>query len=193
MNVVLIGFRCAGKTSVGKALAKRLSREFLDCDDYIEKKTNLTIREIFDIAGESYFRMLEGDAISDVSKLDGRVIATGGGAVLKYKNIQGLKRNGITIFLEADVDCVFERIQSDPMTPTRRPSLTGKDMFTEIQEQISHRRPYYLSAADYVVRTDTRPIDEVVREIVEALEKHGILETPQDDKDDKDDMDEMIA
>ena len=183
MNVVLIGFRCAGKTSVGKALATRLSREFLDCDDYIEKKTNLTIREIFDIAGESYFRMLEGDAISDVSKLDGRVIATGGGAVLKYKNIQCLKRNGITVFLDANVDSVYERIQSDPMTPTRRPSLTGKDMFTEIQEQIGRRRPYYLSAADYVVRTDTRPIDEVVREIVEALEKHGILETPQDDMD----------
>ena len=100
MNIVLIGFRCAGKTSVGKELADRLGRPFIDCDEYIEKKTNLTIREIFDIAGESYFRMLEGDAIADLCKMDHRVIATGGGAVLKYKNIRNLKQNGFVIYLD---------------------------------------------------------------------------------------------
>src|SRR5262245_62566594 len=97
MNVVLIGFRCAGKSTVGRGLAQRLGREFVDCDEYIEGKTHLSIREIFDLAGESYFRTLEGQAIQDLARADGRVIATGGGAVLRRQNTKYLKRNGILV------------------------------------------------------------------------------------------------
>ena len=97
MNIVLIGFRCSGKSTVGKSLAKRLRRPFTDSDEYIEAKTHLPIREIFDLAGESYFRTLEGQAIVDLSRLDGQIIATGGGAALKRQNMKSLRRNGLVI------------------------------------------------------------------------------------------------
>lgn len=186
MNVVLVGFRCAGKSSVGRSLAERLKRGFVDCDEYIERRTHLTIREIFDIAGESYFRMLESDAIADLSKGDGVVLATGGGAVLRYKNIRNLKRNSVVVFLDVGPESAYERFRSDPTTQNRRPSLTGKDVFTEIREQVEFRRPYYLSAADLVVKTDGRSVDEVVKEILAHLQTLGLEEHPEEHKDDED-------
>ena len=123
MNVVLIGYRCSGKTCVGKELAQRLGRVFIDCDEYIEQKTNLTIREIFDIAGEAYFRMLESDAIAELAKLEGRVVATGGGAVLKYKNIRNLKRNGVVVYLDASVGIVAATGLPGARLMNRRPYL----------------------------------------------------------------------
>jgi len=180
VNVVLVGFRCAGKSSVGRALAEKLKRDFVDCDEYIERKTDLTIREIFDIAGESYFRLVESDAVADLSKGDGLVLATGGGAVMRYKNIRNLKRNSVVVFLDVGPESAFERCQSDPKTQTRRPSLTGKDLFTEIREQVEFRRPYYLSAADLVVHTDGRPVEEVVKEILAHLKPLGVEEAHED-------------
>ena len=174
MNVVLIGFRCAGKSTVGRALADRLRREFVDCDEYIEQKTHLSIREIFDLAGESYFRTLEGQAIQDLARADGRVIATGGGAVLRRQNMKYLKRNGILVLLEVTPDVAFERIRRDSKSAARRPALTGEDPMTEINQQLQFRRPYYQGAADVAVRTDERPVAEVVEEIILHLAKHGI-------------------
>jgi len=98
MNVVLVGFRGSGKSTIGKLLSERTGREFIDCDDFIEKRTNLTIREIFERHGESHFRTLESEAIAELAKLDGKIVATGGGAVLKYQNMQVFKRAGGLVF-----------------------------------------------------------------------------------------------
>lgn len=194
MNIVLIGFRCAGKTSVGQTLASRLHRPFIDCDEYIEKKTGLSIREIFEIAGEQYFRLLEGDALSEMAKLDGRVIATGGGAALRYKTMKNLKRNGIIIHLEANLDSVLARLQADVKSRTRRPSLTEKDPREEIREQLDLRRPYYQSAAEFVVHTDEKPVDVIVGEITEYLKTKGLSSTPEGDQGrGGDDGDEAVA
>ena len=179
MNVVLVGFRGSGKTTVGRALAERLGREFIDCDDYIEKQTHLTIREIFEIGGESHFRTLESEAVAELSKLDGKVIATGGGAVLKYQNMQVFKRNASKIFfLEVGPETAFARIEGDPATRSRRPALTEKDPATEIREQIAFRQPYYVKASDVTVLVDGRKVEEVVAEILKHLE-----EPPHDQKD----------
>lgn len=180
MNIVLVGFRCAGKSTVGRTLAHRLRFDFADCDEYIERKTHLTIREIFDIAGESHFRSLESDALAELSAGDNRVIATGGGAVLRYKNIRHLKRNSMVFFLDVGPESVFERITNDPKTPTRRPRLTDKDPFTEIQEQVAFRKPYYLSAADVVIQTDGKSLDDVVKEILTHLKDRGLEDHPGD-------------
>jgi shikimate kinase len=181
MNVVLIGFRCAGKSTVGRALAEKLGREFLDCDEYIEQKTHLTIREIFDLAGESYFRSLESQAVEQLSKLDGKVIATGGGAALKRQNMKHLKRGGIVFFLEVGADEAWDRIRQDPKTKSRRPPLTEEqDPKTEIRQQVEFRKPYYQSAADVVVKTDGRSVDEIVGEIVKHLALRGFKEPPED-------------
>ncbi len=176
MNVVLIGFRGAGKTSVGKALAVRLGRSFIDCDDYIEEKTQLSIREIFDLGGESRFRVLESEAICELSKLDGKVISTGGGAPLKYKNMHALKRNGIVVFLEVGPEASYQRIQADQQSASRRPALTDLDLATEVRKQIEFRKPYYERAADHRILTDGRKLEAVVDEILGRLKEHGIEE-----------------
>lgn len=174
MNVVLVGFRGSGKTSVGRVLAERLKREFVDCDEFIEKRTQLTIREIFERHGESHFRTLESEAITELAKLDGKVIATGGGAVLKYQNMQVFKRAGSRIyFLEIGAETASSRIQGDPITRSRRPALTDKDPETEIREQIQLRAPYYLKAADVVVRAEARTVLQVAEEILRDLEGPG--------------------
>ena len=185
MNIILIGFRCAGKTTVGQRLAEQIKAEFVDCDEYIEKKTHLTIREIFDLCGESYFRMLEGDAIKEVCRADGRVIATGGGAALRYKNIHNLKNNGLVFFLDVGPEEAAKRITADPKSLSRRPPLTTKDLRSEVREQVGLRRDYYLKAADFTVRTDQRSAEEVVIEIVARLKTKGITEEggPPDDRD----------
>lgn len=180
MNVVLIGFRGSGKTTVGKSLAERLQREFIDCDSWIEKLTGLTIREIFEQHGESHFRTLESQAIGELSAMDGKVIATGGGAALKYQNMQVFKRNGGKIFfLEVGAETAFVRIQGDETTRARRPALTDKDPFTEVKEQIELRRPYYLKGADVTVATDGRAIEEVVKEILKHVQESGPDDRPE--------------
>ena len=170
MNVVLVGFRGAGKSTVGQLLAERMGREFIDCDTFIENRTHLTIREIFERHGESHFRTLESEAIAELGKLDGKVIATGGGAVLKYQNMQVFKRAGATVFfLQVSPETAYDRIQGDPASRARRPALTDKDPATEIREQITLRMPYYLRAADLVVPVDARTVEDVVKEILAHL------------------------
>jgi len=180
MNVVLIGFRGSGKSTIGKAIAERLTREFIDCDSWIEKHTGLTIKEIFEKHGESHFRTLESQAIGELSAMDGKVIATGGGAALKYQNMQVFKRNGGKIFfLEVGPETAYQRIQGDETTRSRRPALTDKDPFTEVKEQIELRRPYYLKGADVTVPTDGRSIDDIVTEILKHVQEAGPDDRPE--------------
>jgi len=180
MNVVLIGFRGSGKSTVGKALAERLGREFIDCDEWIERRTGLTIKEIFEKHGESHFRTLESQAIGELSSMDGKVIATGGGAALKYQNMQVFKRNGGRIFfLEVGAETAYGRIQGDEMTRARRPALTDKDPYTEVKEQIELRRPYYLKGADVTIATDGRSIDDVVKDVLQHVDDAGPDDRPE--------------
>jgi shikimate kinase len=174
MNVILIGFRGAGKSTVGRMVADRLGREFIDCDDWIECQTGITIRDIFELHGESHFRTLESQAIGVLARLDGKVIATGGGAALKYQNMQIFKRNGGRIFfLEVGPETAHGRIGEDATSRSRRPALTEKDPFTEIREQIEFRRPYYLKGADVTLPTDGQTLEEIVKEILVHLKDEG--------------------
>ena len=169
MNVVLIGYRCSGKTTAGKALAKKLKRAFIDTDDYLEKKFNTTISQIFKTRGEPYFRSLESNVIKEVSKTDNNVIATGGGAVLRHKNMHNLKRNGVIVFLDVSTQNAYKRLLKDKKGATKRPKLTSKNLLSEVKEQISFRYPYYKKFSDHVVRTDNKPISNVARNILKIL------------------------
>ena len=176
MNIILIGFRGVGKTSIGKLLARQLAMEFIDADDSIEQRYGFTITDIFQKGTESLFRLLESQVINELSKLDGRVIAAGGGAVLKYKNIRNLKRRGFMILLEADVDTLYRRITKDDKTSTRRPRLTGKDLYSEIKELSELRAHYYHSAADCIVDTSNKSAQNIIDEIIHILKQQGYLD-----------------
>jgi shikimate kinase len=169
MNVVLVGLRGSGKSTVGRCLAKELDREFVDCDELIEQRTLLPIAEIFQICGESYFRLLESEVIEELSRTNGKVIATGGGAILRRRNILALKRNGLVFFLDVDPEIAFDRLTFDPSTASRRPALTVHAPLDELREQARQRRAYYLKAADRVVPVDNRGPDEIAREILEHV------------------------
>jgi shikimate kinase len=178
MNIVLIGFRCSGKTTLGRRLAERLRMPFLDADEEIERRHRMRIKDIFEKKGETVFRLWESDVLADYAKLDGHVIATGGGAVLRYKNIRNLKRNSVVVLLEVAPDSAYERIQRDAKSRTQRPPLTNKDPAMEITEQHRLREPIYKSVADIVVDTTEKSVERCLDQVLLKLREFNFTIPP---------------
>ncbi len=171
MNIVLIGFRGTGKSTVGRLLAKRLERDFIDSDNQIESTTGKTIKSIFGNDGEDGFRKIEADVIAELSKGDNKVISAGGGAVLREKNVRNLKGNGFLVLLEATPEIIHSRIAHDEKTTRQRPSLTDKKPLDEIKHLIAEREPAYKSAADFTVNTSYVSCEDIVNEIITIVNK----------------------
>ena len=166
MNIVLIGYRGTGKSTVGKVLAARLGRELVSTDAEIVKRAKQSIPEIVARHGWEYFRDVESDVCRDLAERDQLVIDTGGGAILRPQNVGVLKRNGKLIWLTATVETITARIGGD----TQRPSLTGTRSFVdEIREVLRDRAPKYQAAADHVVQTDGRSIQQLVEAILALM------------------------
>lgn len=163
MNIVLIGYRGAGKSAVGRRLAARLGRTLVSTDAEIVKRAHRSIPEIVAQNGWDYFRDLESDICRELANRDLLVIDTGGGAILRAHNVEVLKKNGTVFWLEASVGTITKRIGGD----THRPSLTGTKSFVdEIQDVLRERTPKYQAAADHVIRTDDQPIDQLVETLL---------------------------
>lgn len=166
MNIVLIGYRGTGKSTVGKLLARRLEHELVSTDAEIVKRAKQSIPEIVAQHGWEYFRDVESDVCRDLAERDQLVIDTGGGAILRPQNVEVLKRNGKLIWLTATVETITGRIGGD----TQRPSLTGTKSFVdEIREVLRDRAPKYQVAADHVVQTDGRSIQQLVEAILALM------------------------
>ena len=165
MNIVLIGYRGSGKTTVGSRLAARLQMRFVDTDDLIESKEG-HISDIVKSKGWDYFRRLEKSVIEEISKGSNLIIAPGGGAVLDTDNVNALKRNGFVIWLKADQRTLLKRIQKDQGSSTRRPTLTGKGTLEEIEETISERGPFYEKASEIQIDTSALDVEAVVEDIL---------------------------
>ena len=170
MNIVLIGYRCTGKTVVGKGLAQRLNLDFIDIDEYIETKASSSINDIVSGPGWDEFRKLEKEAIKRLSSMNRKVIAAGGGAVLDSENVRNLKKNGVVILLEAKPETILDRMRSDKKTEGQRPGLTGKDPYGEIEEVLKARRPFYNRAMDFSIDTTSKDVESIVNEIINKLE-----------------------
>jgi len=169
MNIILIGYRGSGKSTVGSRLAARLQMRFVDTDNLIESKEG-HISDIVKSKGWDYFRKLEKSVIEEISKGSNLIIAPGGGAVLDTDNINALKRNGFIIWLKADQQTLFKRIQKDQGSSTRRPTLTGKGILEEIEETISERGPFYEKASEIQIDTSAQDVEAVVEDILTVLE-----------------------
>jgi shikimate kinase len=169
MNIFLIGFRCSGKTSVGRSLAMRLGRPFLDADSELVKEQELNISEIVNKQGWNVFREIESDIIKRFCELDDHVVATGGGAVLNELNVKLMKRSGKLVWLKAKPETIKERILQDKKTKDFRPPLTSKGSVDEVQETLQNRNPFYEKAMDFDVDTDNIGIDEVCNIIIKKL------------------------
>ena len=163
MNIVLIGYRGTGKSSVGRLLAARLGRALVSTDAEIIKRAHRTIPEIVAQEGWEHFRDLESDICRELASSDQLVIDTGGGAILRAQNVEALKKNGTLFWLEASVGTITKRISRD----TQRPSLTGTKSFVdEVQDVLQERTPKYQAAADHVITTDGRSINQLVETIL---------------------------
>ena len=169
MNIVLIGFRGTGKSTVGKLLANRLKRDFIDTDKYIESATGKTIKDIFKEEGEESFRKTEVETIAKLSKMKNKIISAGGGAVLKDENVRNLKSNGFLILLEATPKIIHDRLTQDTKTKQQRPALTNKNSFDEIKHLIDKRQPLYENAANYTINTSYVSCENVVEEIITVI------------------------
>ncbi|MDE3036181.1 MAG: shikimate kinase [Nitrospirota bacterium] len=166
MNIVLIGYRGTGKSSVGKVLAERLGRRLISTDAEVVRRAGLSIPEIVTQSGWDHFRDLESEVCQDLAGQDGLIIDTGGGAVLRPQNVARLKTNGTLFWLTADVATIAARIGGD----SQRPSLTGsKSFLEEIDDVLRERTPIYAAAADHVVATDGRSLADVVATILARL------------------------
>ncbi len=165
MNLVLIGYRGSGKTTVGKRLAARMGKEFVDTDDLLEKQHGALISDIVKFHGWDYFRAMEREIIEGISNQDHLVIAPGGGALLDPENILALKRNGFIIWLKADGHTIRKRMEKDCRTGDRRPSLTGKGIFDELEEVMAFRYPIYEKVSEAQIDTSALSPEEVVETI----------------------------
>jgi len=166
MNVVLIGYRGTGKSTVGKIVAARLGRPMVSTDAEIVKRAGQSIPEIVAQHGWDYFRELESQVCRDLAHGDGQVIDTGGGAILRSDTVDKLKQTGTLFWLTASVDTITKRIGRD----TQRPSLTGTKSFVdEVQDVLRERTPKYEAAADHVIETDGRSIAQIADEILARL------------------------
>ena len=169
MNIVLIGYRGSGKSTVGSQLAARLKMRFVDIDDLIEKRQAVSISDIVTSHGWGHFRKLERDTIEEISKEDHLIIAPGGGAVLDTDNVKALGRNGTLIWLKADRRTLLKRLNLDSGTNTRRPTLTGKGTSEELKEVISLREPIYERVSEIQIDTSTLDVETVVEKVLTVV------------------------
>lgn len=166
MNIVLIGYRGTGKSTVGRLLASRLGRQLVSTDAEIVKRAERSVPEIIAQEGWEYFRDLESDICRELADRDQLVIDTGGGAILRTQNIDTLKKHGTVFWLTASVETIVKRIGSDD----QRPSLTGTKSFVdEIQDVLQERVPKYQAAADHVIATDHRSINQLVETVLALM------------------------
>ncbi len=169
MNIVLTGYRCCGKSSVGEYIAEKTGRKFIDTDDLIEKRAGEKIEKIILNHGWDFFRDLEKDVVREISSLDGLVIATGGGVVTNEENILNLKRNGYIVWLKCDVDVIRSRMNKDEANGDTRPSLTGSRAADEIQTVLNIREPLYAKASNMSVDASLLSIEEAADIIIRGV------------------------
>lgn len=165
MNIVLIGYRATGKTTVGKMLASRMDKRFVDTDDLIQENAGQNITDIVADIGWEGFRELEKQTVAEASRTNDLVIATGGGVVLDEANVRNLSATGKIFWLKADIETIMARLKSDG----DRPPLSGKDAAGEAEQILTQRLPAYEKAAHWAVETETRTPHEIVKMIIDLL------------------------
>ncbi|WP_159874765.1 MULTISPECIES: shikimate kinase AroK [Aquitalea] len=164
-NFFLVGLMGAGKTTVGRALARKTGKTFYDSDHEIEARTGVRVATIFEIEGELRFRDRESSVIADLARMNNIVLATGGGAVLRPENRAELSRHGVVIYLRASIDDLLARTMHDK----NRPLLQTADPRAKLQSLLEQRDPLYREVADIVVDTSQQNVNLLVSRLLDQL------------------------
>jgi 3-dehydroquinate synthase len=177
-NIYLVGLMGSGKTTIGRALAKKLNKRFIDSDHEIEARTGVSIPVIFEVEGEASFRQREAEVISDLTAQDGIVLATGGGAILNETSRRFLHERGTVIYLRAGINSILQRTRHDK----NRPLLRTADPRKKLEELEAQREPLYQQVAHIVIETGRPNIQFLVQSILThlalipgALSKENVL------------------
>ncbi|MBI2597268.1 3-phosphoshikimate 1-carboxyvinyltransferase [Candidatus Daviesbacteria bacterium] len=171
-NIVLIGMRGSGKTTVAKMLSRKLDKPYLDLDEMLAKQMKMSISQIVDKFGWDFFRDQESEIVKQVSKRQGVIISTGGGVVIRSENIKALRKGGILIYLKAPLETLIKRVAGKIGENPKMPALTDKkDPKAEIAYVLSQREKLYQQAAHKILLTDNLRPDEVANKIVSRFKE----------------------
>jgi shikimate kinase len=174
VNIVLIGYRGSGKSTVGRLLAERLAFAFVDTDALIQQRTGMTIREIFADQAEEGFRNLESQVVAEVARQDRCVISTGGGAVLRDENARALRQSGRLVYLTAPAEVLWKRIFADVHRHATRLKMDPDTGLQQVRHALQAREAVYARIADVVVDTNGRSVQGIVDRIVTRVNlRHG--------------------
>ncbi|WP_038057135.1 shikimate kinase AroL [Thermodesulfobacterium hydrogeniphilum] len=171
-KIILIGFRCSGKTTIGKKLAEALNWEFLDLDIEIQKKIGKTIKKMVEEFGWQFFRDLEKKEMQSLVNIKNTVVALGGGAVLHEEEMKRLKEKGIIIWLYAPFETILKRIKEDKKTEFQRPALTEKSLEEEIKTILKEREPLYKNFSHIKIDTSKEPAEKIIEKIIKEVSSY---------------------
>lgn len=164
MNLVLIGYRGTGKSTVGMLLAKQLDMRYFSVDDEVVKKAGMAMPEIIEKYGWTKFRDIESEVTRELTWFDNYVIDTSSGIIERVENIKDLQSNAYVYWLKAELDTILTRIEAG----TQRPTLTSGKSFTEdVAKVLGERTPIYESAAHYIIDTNNLSPQQVIENIIE--------------------------
>ncbi len=175
-NVVLIGYRACGKSSVGGSLARILNRPFIDLDQVLVEEAGQSIASIVAQSGWPEFRRREKALVARYARKKRQVLAPGGGVVLDPENVDLLKENGVIIWLTAVPAAIRDRLARDESQAASRPSLTAADTLSEVEAVLETREPLYRGAAHLIIDTTESSVPQVVEQILAALAELHIHE-----------------
>ncbi|MCF2682581.1 shikimate kinase [Faecalicatena contorta] len=166
-NIVLIGFMGAGKSTISDYLSTMFDMEIVEMDQVIAEREEMSIPDIFSTYGEEYFRDLETNLLIEMQDRKNTVISCGGGAALRERNVEEMKKNGRVVLLTASPEVVYERVKDS----NDRPVLNGRKNVEGIAELMEQRREKYEAAADIVINTDHKTVLQVCEELVQSLQE----------------------
>jgi shikimate kinase len=177
MNLVLIGYRATGKTTLAQLLAGRLGWEWIDADVEIERRAGKSIARIFAEDGEPAFRDLEAEVIADLCQQERLVLAAGGGAPLRPESRRAMRASGKVVWLKARPETVHVRMTGDATTAGRRPNLTSQGGLKEIVHLMTQREPIYRESSHVEIDTEGKAPDQLAAEI---LQRANLASSPGD-------------